>query len=72
LKRTPGPQDYDNNSLKNKNKAPNYSMSTMSKSYNQMTVDNNSYKPAPTSYNFKDSFEKKNGVVIGTSIRKGL
>lgn len=71
LKRTPGPQDYENTLLKTKNASPNYTMSTMSKSYHQMTADKNSYKPAPTSYNNLGS-SKKSGVVIGNVPRMGL
>lgn len=72
LKRTPGPQDYNNNTLKVKNKSPVYTMSTMSKSYHQMTFDKNNYKPGPTNYNHKGSFEKKNGTVMGNSVRRDL
>jgi hypothetical protein len=35
-KKTPGPHDYDNDTLKVKQKAPGFSMSTKSKSYKQM------------------------------------
>ena len=37
-----------------------------------MTFDNNCYKPGPTSYNQNAAFDKKNGAVIGTALRKGL
>jgi hypothetical protein len=47
-------------------------MSTKSKSYHQLTFDNNIFSPAPTSYNHKSSFEKNNKVVIGTGTRKDL
>lgn len=71
LKRTPGPQDYENALLKTKYASPNYTMSTKSKSYHQMTFEKNSYKPAPTSYN-NQGFSKKGGVVIGNVPRMGL
>lgn len=49
-------------------------MSTRSKSYHQLTADQNMYTPGPTKYDHKGSFENKNpsGVVIGTSNRKDL
>ena len=72
VKRTPGPHEYDNNTLKVKNKAPGFSMATKSKSYRQLEVDLNKYKPAPVSYESKGSFERKNGVVIGSSLRRDL
>lgn len=71
-KRTPGPHEYDNNTLKVKNKAPGFSMSARSKSYKQMTFDKNSYKPAPTCYDSKGNLEKKSAVFIGSSKRKDL
>lgn len=72
-KRSPGPHEYDNNTLRVKNKAPGFSMSAKSKSYKQMTFDKNSYKPAPTCYDSKGAFDKKNsGIFIGSSKRKDL
>ncbi len=49
-------------------------MSTRSKSYHQLTADQNMYTPGPTKYDQKGSFGNKNlsGVVIGTSNRKDL
>ena len=35
-KKTPGPQDYENNSLFMKSKAPGYSMANKSKSYKEL------------------------------------
>lgn len=73
VKRTPGPHEYDNNTLRVKNKAPNFTMSTRSKSFHQLTFDNNVYTPAPTSYNYRSTFEgNKSGVVIGTAQRRDL
>ena len=71
-KRTPGPHDYDNDTIKVKNHAPGYTMSTKSKSYKQMTFEKNNYKPAPTSYGSKGAFQKKNGIFIRSSNRKDL
>ena len=72
VKKTPGPHEYDNNTLKVKNKAPGFSMSTKSKSYREIVKDNNLYKPAPVSYEAKGSFQKPNGIFIGSSSRKDL
>ena len=72
VKRTPGPNEYDNDTLKIKNKAPGFSMSTKSKSYRDIVKDNNQYKPAPVSYESKGSFQKPNGIFIGSSKRKDL
>ena len=47
-------------------------MSTKSKSYRQLEVDLNTYKPAPVAYESKDSFKKDHGVFIGSSKRKDL
>lgn len=47
-------------------------MSTRSKSYHQLTFERNIYTPSPTAYKHKGAFEKKNGVVIGSSNRKDL
>lgn len=55
-----------------KNKAPGFSISTRSKSYHQLTFDNNIYSPGPTQYNHSGGFEKNNGIFIGTSNRKDL
>lgn len=55
-----------------KNKAPGYSMGNKSKSYKEMEFEKNSYKPAPSSYESKGAFERKNGTTIGTSNRKDL
>ena len=71
-KKTPGPHEYDNNTLKVKNRQPRFSMSAKSKSYKQMTFDKNSYKPGPTNYEAKGAFERKNGIFIGGSQRKDL
>lgn len=72
VKRTPGPHEYDNNTLKVKSKAPNFTMAPRSKSYRQLEFDLNEYKPAPVSYEAKGSFQKKNGIFIGCSSRKDL
>jgi hypothetical protein len=58
--------------LKVKKKAPNFTMSTMSKSYHQLTFEKNTYKPGPTTYNKNSTSENKNGIFIGTSSRKDL
>lgn len=47
-------------------------MSTKSKSYREIVKDNNLYKPAPVSYETKGSFQKPNGIFIGSSSRKDL
>jgi hypothetical protein len=72
IKRTPGPHEYDNNTLKVKKKAPKFTMSTMSKSYHQLTFEKNTYKPSPTTYNKIGTLENKTGIFIGTSSRKDL
>lgn len=65
---SPGPHEYDNDNIKVKNKAPRFTMSSRSKSYHQLTTDQNMYTPGPTKYDHRGSFEKKNGgVVIGSS-----
>lgn len=56
VKRTPGPHEYDNNTIKVKNKAPGFSISTRSKSYHQLTFDKNVYTPGPTQYNHTGGF----------------
>lgn len=71
-KKTPGPQDYDNNSLIIKSKAPGFSMATKSKSYKQLEFEKNEYKPAATAYESKSTFDKKQGGLIGSSTRKDL
>ena len=71
-KKTPGPTDYDNNTLKVKNKSPGFSLGVKSKSYHQLQFEKNDYKPAPVHYESKGSFNKKNGTVIGSSNRKDL
>lgn len=63
-KRTPGPHEYDNNTLRVKGHAPVFSMGNKSKSVNQITFDNNSYKPGPTSYEKKGT-NSKSGAFIG-------
>lgn len=47
-------------------------MGAKSKSYHQLEFDLNEYKPAPVSYEAKGSFQKPNGVFIGSSTRKDL
>jgi hypothetical protein len=72
VKRTPGPHEYQNDTLRVKNKAPNFSMAAKCMSYHQLTFDNNVFSPSPTIYNHKGGFEKTNGIFIGTSNRKDL
>ncbi len=71
-KHTPGPTDYDTKGTKVLNKSPIYSMGNKSKSNRQIDFDHNTYKPAPTNYLSKSDLIKKNGVVIGSSVRKDL
>ncbi len=72
VKPSPGPHEYENDTIRVKNKAPNFTMSTRSKSYHQLTFDKNLYAPGPTNYNPKGGFEKNNGIFIGSSNRKDL
>ena len=71
-KRTPGPTDYDNNTLKVRNSQPGYSMKGRSKSSKQLTDEKNEFKPSPSQYCLKGSFNNPNGTVMGTSARKAL
>lgn len=72
VRRTPGPHEYENDTLRVKNKAPNFTMSTRSKSYHQLTIDKNMYTPGPTSYKLKEGLDREHGVFIGSSSRKDL
>lgn len=48
-------------------------MPIRSKSALQLTLEKNSFKPSPGTYNHKNTFdERKRSVVMGTSIRKDL
>lgn len=71
-KRTPGPQDYETNTIKLLGKAPVFSLGNKSKSAMQIITDHNTYKPASTSYEAKGAFDSRHGVVIGSSQRKDL
>lgn len=71
-KKTPGPQDYDNDTLKVHNKQPVFTMGNKSKSFHQITFDKNDYKPAPTTYESKTSLGMANSAVIGISKRRDL
>lgn len=73
FKRTPGPHDYENTLLKTKSKSPKYTMSRMSKSLHQITIENNSYKPSPTAYHNNSGYNIKNkgGVVMCNAARFG-
>lgn len=62
IKNSPGPQDYNNDSLRIKHKLPEFSMSKRSKSYREIVYDNNLYKPAPTAYQTKGSFNNPKGL----------
>lgn len=72
VKPTPGPHQYNNDTLRVKNKAPHFSMSTRSKSTHELNFDKNIYTPAPNTYRQSDPYAKKGHVVIGTSNRKDL
>lgn len=67
----PGPQDYKNESMETKPKAPMYSMHSKSKSTQKIIVDDNCYKPEPTKYNTQ-GLGRVIGVVFGSSNRKDL
>lgn len=61
-KYSPGPHEYNNDTIQTKKKEPIFSMSARSKDYRQIVRDNNLYKPAPNSYNSKGSFNNPKGV----------
>jgi hypothetical protein len=71
-KHSPGPQDYDVNAAKVLLKSPVYTLGNKSKSNRQIDFDQNTYKPAPTNYPAKGTFEKKHGTFVGTSERQEL
>ena len=71
-KHTPGPQDYQVEGSKILNKSPAFSLGNKSKSTHQIDFDHNNYKPGPTNYEKKGTFNTKNGVIVGSSQRKEL
>lgn len=48
--------DYDNDTLKVKNKNPGYSMRNKALSYDQLVMKNNIYKPGPEKYEKPSEF----------------
>lgn len=70
--KTPGPFDYNNDTIKVKSKAPTFSMGNKSKSVDKIIFENNLYKPSSTLYQNKSTFLDVKNVVLGTSNRKNL
>jgi hypothetical protein len=72
MERTPGPGQYDNDSLKLRKTQPNFSIPGQSKS--TINCDKNK-TPGPTDYSCKGLFDNeknKPGILIGSEKRRGL
>ena len=55
-KQSPGPADYQTDTLYLKNKSPNFTIPSRSKSAKQIDFEKNNFSPAPTTYNKSSTF----------------